>query len=132
MGKDFYDIIDDIFEIDKRYRQDAYAFVMEALSYTQKKFRNNKHVSGEEMLEGMKELLLNKFGPMTMTVLKYWGITTTEDFGNIVFTLVDNKILSKTENDDIEEFRNGYDFVEVFNKGYRKQLVKRISRMRSI
>ena len=132
MNKKFETIIEDICETDCRYREDAYVFVMEALAYTQKKFKRLKHVKGEEMLQGMREFLLNKYGPMTMAVLEHWGIKNTEDFGNIIFNLVENQVLSKTEDDNIEEFRNGYNFEEVFDSGYRKQLAKKISRMRSI
>lgn len=132
MAENIHVIIEAISTKDPRYSEDAYYFVMEALSYTQKKFKSSKHVSGEEMLEGMKELLIHKYGPMTMTVLEYWGITSTEDFGHIVFNLVENNVLSKTEEDDIGHFRNAYDFTEVFERGYRKQLAKKISRMRSI
>ena len=64
-------------------------------------------------------------------VLRHWGITSTEDFGSIVFNLVDNKILSKDSDDKVDSFQNGYDFHEVFDHGYRKQLEKRISRMRA-
>ena len=131
MNSEFEAIIEDIYEKDERYREDAYVFVMEALSFTQKKYKRSKHVKSDEMLQGMKELLLKKFGPMTLTVLKHWGIKNTEDFGNIVFNLVENRVLSKTEDDNIEEFRDGYDFGEVFESGYRKQLAKKISRMRS-
>lgn len=132
MNEEFETIVEEIYEKDSRYKEDAYVFVMEALAYTQKKFKRSKHVKGEEMLLGMKELLLNKFGPMTMPVLEHWGIKSTEDFGNIVFNLVENRVLSKTEDDSIEEFKNGYNFEEVFDSGYRKQLAKKISRMRSI
>lgn len=131
MNEEFEAIVEDISGRDLRYKDEAYFFVMEALSFTQKKFKRNKHVKGEEMLQGMRELLMSKFGPMTLTVLRHWGIKTTEDFGNIVFNLVENKVLSKTEDDSIEEFRDGYDFDEVFDSGYRKQLAKKISRMRS-
>ena len=132
MSQQFSSIIEEIYEKDPRYKMDAYAFVMEALSFTQKKLRSPKHVTGEEMLDGIRDLLLEKFGPMTMTVLNYWGIKNTEDIGHIVFNLVDNKILSKTEDDTLDNFRNAYDFEEVFYHGYRKQLAKKISRMRSI
>ncbi len=131
MNQEFNNILDFICDRDRRYKQDAYEFVMESLSFTQKKFRRSKHVSGMELLEGMRELLLNKFGPMTLTVLNHWGIESTEDFGHIVFNLVDNKVLSKSDEDNIESFRDGYDFEEVFQRGYRKQLEKKISRMRS-
>jgi uncharacterized repeat protein (TIGR04138 family) len=132
MNKNFEMIVEQIYEKDCRYREDAYVFVMEALAFTQKKFKRPKHVTGDEMLKGIRDLLLRKFGPMTRTVLEYWGIQNTEDFGNIVFNLVENQVLSKTEDDRIEEFQNGYDFEEVFESGYRKQLNKKISRMRSI
>ena len=131
MGNHFETIVEGIYEKDVRYKEDAYVFVMEALAYTQKKYKRTRHVKGEEMLQGMKELLLNKFGPMTIPVLEHWGIKSTEDFGNIVFNLVENRVLSKTEDDSIEEFRNGYDFGEVFDRGYRKQLARKISRMRA-
>src|SRR3989338_6346055 len=103
MGNHFETIVEGIYEKDVRYKEDAYVFVMEALAYTQKKYKRTRHVKGEEMLQGMKELLLNKFGPMTIPVLEHWGIKSTEDFGNIVFNLVENRELSKTEDDSIEE-----------------------------
>jgi len=131
MSNEFETIVEEIYEKDARYKEDAYVFVMEALAYTQKKYKRTKHVKGEEMLQGMKELLLKKFGPMTIMVLEHWGIKSTEDFGNIVFNLVENRVLSKTDDDSIEEFRDGYDFGEVFDSGYRRQLAKKISRMRS-
>ncbi len=132
MNRKFDNIIENICEKDRRYKADAYDFVMEALSYTQKKFRRPKHVTGAELLDGMKELLMERYGPMALSVLHHWGIGTTEDFGHIVFNLVENKILSKSENDNIESFRQGYDFEEVFQRGYLKRLEKRISRMRVV
>ena len=88
MNQELDNILDVICEKDPRYKQDAYAFVMEALNYTQKKFRRPKHVSGRELLEGIKELLADKFGAMSTSVLTYWGIKTTEDFGHIVLVLI--------------------------------------------
>ena len=131
MNQEFNNILDVICAQDPRYKQDAYEFVMEALTYTQKKYSRCKHVTGTELLEGMKELLLNKYGPMTLSVLQYWGIEKTEDFGHIVFNLVENKVLSKSAEDDIEHFRDGYDFKEAFHADYRRQLEKKISRMRT-
>ena len=132
MSQDFEAIIEELTENNPRYHEDAYEFVMEALQYTQKKFKSVAHVSGEEMLEGMRDLLLKQYGPMARTVLQYWGIKGTEDFGQIVFDLVERKVLSKTEKDSIDSFRNAYDFAEVFDNGYRKELAKKIKKMRSI
>ena len=130
MNEQFYSIVFDICATDNRYHPEAYEFVMEALSYSQKKFKKPKHVTGIELLQGIKGLLLQKFGPMALSVLKYWGVKATDDFGNIVFNLVEHRILSKDAQDHYESFKNAYDFEEVFNKGYRKQLAKRLKTMR--
>jgi len=132
MNREFDDILDEITDRDMRYKSEAYEFIMESLTYTQKKFKASRHVSGEEILEGIRELLINQFGPMALTVLTYWGVKSTEDIGNIVFNLVDNQVLSKTDNDTRESFRNAYSFEEVFKAGYRKKLHKKLGRMRSI
>lgn len=130
MDEEFYSIINAICSQDHRYYPEAYTFVMEALSFSQKKFKKTKHISGEELLVGIRALLLKNFGPMTLIVLKHWGIKATDDFGNIVFNLVENKILVKDIHDHYDSFKNAYDFEEVFDKGYRKQLAKRLKTMR--
>jgi len=130
MNQSLDDILESISEKDTRYKPEAYEFVLEALSFTQKKYKKSRHVTGKELLEGIKVLLMKDFGPMTMTVLDFWGIQSTEDFGNIVFNLVKGKVLSKTEEDKIETFKNVFDFEAVFDKGYRQGVEKKISRMR--
>jgi len=130
MDEEFYSIISTIYNQDPRYYPEAYEFVMEALNFSQKKFKKSKHISGEELLIGINALLLKKFGPMTMTVLGHWGIKATDDFGNIVYNLVENKVLAKDTRDQYDSFKNAYDFDEVFNKGYRKQLARRLKSMR--
>ena len=130
MDEEFFSIISNITTQDSRYSPEAYEFVMEALGFSQAKFKKSKHISGEELLAGIRSLLLKKYGPMTMTVLKHWGINTTDDFGNIVFNLVEYKVLAKDAQDHYDSFKNAYDFDEVFNKDYRKQLAKRLKTMR--
>lgn len=130
MKQRVHKVLNQICEDDPRYSPDAYAFILDALSYTQKKFKRVKHVTGKELLEGIKVLLMNQFGPMALTVLKHWGIESTADIGNIVFNLVERKVLSKTEEDTIENFENVYDLTMVFDKGYREKLAAKISRMR--
>lgn len=130
MNEEFGNIVLDLYDKDSRYHPDSYEFVMEALHFTQRKFKKEKHVTGPELLQGIKQVLLRKFGPLTRTVLKYWGIKQTEDFGNIVFNLVEYRILSKNEQDHYESFKNAYDFDEVFDQGYRKQLARRLKTMR--
>lgn len=128
----FEKILETIQDKDLRYSEDAYVFAMDALKYARKKFKLRYHVSGEQLLEAMRQLLIKEYGPMALTVLKHWGIKTTEDFGNIVFNLVESKVLTKTEDDNRDAFRNAFDLEEIFGSGYRQQLDKKISRMRSL
>jgi uncharacterized repeat protein (TIGR04138 family) len=95
---------------------------MQALSFTQKKMEKEGHVSGKELLEGIREFALQQYGPMTKTLLNHWGITKTADFGNIVFNMIENKLLSKTESDSIEDFKDVFDF-EVAFKHILKDIV---------
>jgi uncharacterized repeat protein (TIGR04138 family) len=130
MDEEFYSIISTICGQDSRYYPEAYEFVMEALNFSQKKFKKSKHISGEELLAGIRALLLKKFGPMAMPVLQHWGIKSTDDFGNIVYNLVENQVLAKDSHDHYDSFKNAYDFGEVFINGYRKQLARRLKTMR--
>jgi len=116
---DLLKVVQEIVARDSRYKVEAYDFVMDALNYTQSKLDKPRHVSGQELLEGIREYGLKLFGLMTRTVFQEWGVEKTEDFGNIVFNLVDRGLLAKTEKDSIEDFKNGYDFKEVFDKGYK-------------
>lgn len=108
-----------IVEKDPRYAVEAYLFVLAALPVAQKLFRRKRHVSGQELLEGIKVLARDEFGLLAKTVLHSWGVRTTDDFGHIVFNLVNAGILTKTEDDRIEDFHSVYDFDDVFVRGYR-------------
>lgn len=108
---------------DLRYRRDAYVFVREALDFTQKLIsRENqekvRHVTGQELLDGIRQFALKEFGPMAATVLEEWGITSCPDFGEIVFNMVDVGLLARTEKDQREDFQNGYDFTTAFRKPF--------------
>jgi uncharacterized repeat protein (TIGR04138 family) len=111
-----------IFSRDKRYNPEAYTFVMNALSYTIKKLKRKGHISGEELLNGIREYALREFGPMARTVLEHWGISKTDDFGEIVFNMIDAGILGKTEKDSKKDFANRFDFKEAFDKGCKYTL----------
>jgi uncharacterized repeat protein (TIGR04138 family) len=108
---------------DPRYHRDAYLFLREALDYTQKAIiKENRgqlrHVSGQELLGGIREFALSQFGPMAMTVLEEWGIRNCQDFGEIVFNMVESSLLAKTDKDSREDFKEGYDFYDAFRKPY--------------
>ena len=118
-AEDFLQALEKIIAKDSRYKAEAYNFVMSALNYTQAKLKEHRHVTGQELLGGIREYGLEQFGPLTRTVFEYWGVKETEDFGNIVFNLVGANLLGKTDGDSIENFKNGYDFKAVFDKDYR-------------
>ncbi len=80
------------------------------------------HVSGPELLEGVRMLALQEFGLMARTVFRMWGIARTDDFGDMVFNLVEAELLSKTPGDRREDFCNVYDLDEALVNGYRVQL----------
>jgi uncharacterized repeat protein (TIGR04138 family) len=109
---------------DPRYPVDAYLFVLEALFYTRKKVKAETHVTGQELLDGIKDLALERYGPLAKMVFEHWGIRETIDFGNIVFNMVNCGLLGKTEQDRIEDFFNGYDFEKVFVRDYKPVLKK--------
>ena len=69
------------------------------------------------MLEGQDALA--RWGLMAGAVLRRWGITSTMDFGRIVFVMIENGMLQKTDDDTIEDFRNVYDFRTAFEAKYR-------------
>ena len=108
-----------------RYRRDAYLFVRDALDFTQKaaarERREGLHVTGQELLAGVRDYALAQFGPMAITVLDDWGITRCEDFGEIVFNVVEAGLFPKTDKDSREDFQNGYNFEEAFRKPFLPQ-----------
>jgi len=108
------DLLAPILESDKRYTAEAYLFVREGLDHTVRQLDKPRHVSGQELLEGLREYALCEYGPVTKRVLSEWGINTCIDFGNIVFNLVNEGLLGKTDHDSIEDFLGGYDFTEAF------------------
>lgn len=120
----FSEAVESIVTIDNRYDADAYSFVRDALDFTLKLRKKNakdetaRHVSGQELLEGVRQFALKEFGPMTLTVFEYWRIGKTDDIGEIVFNLINVGIFGKNDRDNIDDFKNGYDFHEAFVKPF--------------
>ena len=108
-------------ELCDSYKPEAYAFVMEALDFTIKKLEKPRHISGKELLEGVRQYALKQFGPMARIVFEYWGVFKTGDFGHIVFDLIEVGLLRKCDEDSIEDFENCFDFKEAFDGKYQFQ-----------
>lgn len=100
---------------DERFSEAAIMFVYEGLGYTVKKLANEpRHVSGETLCEGLKKLALERWGRLAIMVLNSWGVKSTHDFGEIVYTLIKHKWMSAQPPDSIDDFNDVYDFKTVF------------------
>ena len=123
--KNFNEVVQLIRNDDSRYEAGAYVFVRHALDHTltiirkEEESDQHRHVSGQELCEGIRSYALEQYGPMTRMLLESWGIHKTEDFGQIVFNLVEYGIFGKTENDSIEDFEKVFDFESVFDDPFR-------------
>jgi uncharacterized repeat protein (TIGR04138 family) len=119
----FAEALDSIVASDPRYQRDAYVFLRDSLDFTTKQQKKAKgatvrHVTGPELLGGVRQYALKEFGPLVRTVFDSWGIHSCEDIGNMVFNLIGAGIFGKTEEDSIEDFKNVYDFEEAFVKPF--------------
>ena len=120
---DFEETLEKMVLRDRRYDRNAYLFVREGLDYTQKMVEKKpkeelRHVSGQELLNGIRNYALDQFGPMAQMVLDQWGIRTCEDFGELVFNMIECNLLAKTSRDSRDDFKNGYDFFEAFRRPF--------------
>lgn len=106
-------------EEDGRFALEAYLFVYDALPVAQKLHGRERHVSGRELLDGIRVLAQERYGRMAKLVLNSWGVKATDDFGAIVFNLVNSGLMSKTEEDKVEEFHSVYDFDRAFVDSYQ-------------
>ncbi len=109
---------------DRRYQADGYQFLREALDHTLKSIRKDeliehRHVSGPELLEGLVEYGVSKYGPMSVAVLESWGIREGEDVGAMVFNLIEAGAFGKSEEDTEEDFSGVLDLREALLAPYR-------------
>jgi len=113
---------------DGRYAPEAYLFLYGSLDHAVRlagrddKEGTERHVTGRELLLGMREHAVEQFGPLAGAVWRAWGIRETLDWGRIVFLLVDEGMLNRQDSDSIEDFRDGFDFEEAFVKSYKTRL----------
>lgn len=112
-----------------QYPAEAYEFIQRGLSYTVQKLHGTdpdpracRHVSGQQLCDGLREYALTQWGLLARTVLRQWDIHSTLDFGRIVFSLIEAGQMQKTHEDCLDDFRNVYDFKSAFEAGYRIQM----------
>ncbi len=98
------------------YPPEAYFFTMDALNRIAENLTVRRHLSGPELLKGIVWLAHERFGRMAVNVFDQWGISHTKDFGVIVHHLIDEGILSKTEDDDLKDFEDVFDLLEALEE----------------
>lgn len=91
---------------DDRYSLAAYAFVLNGLEFHLARIGEKRHVTGQEFARGLIEFAKKQFGPIAEDVLLRWGIHATDDFGYIVYNLIDIGLMSRRESDRVEDFFN--------------------------
>ena len=109
-----------------KFHPDAYRFVFEALQYSQEHMKKDSleadeesaHISGPELLTGVRELGLKKFGMLAKAVFQFWGVRSTDDFGRIVFELIECGEMRKTDRDQLTDFFGVYDFDQSLVRDY--------------
>lgn len=126
-NRDFNEVVRAIRKDDPRYARGAYYFLRQALDYSMKtlhedgQLEQGHHLSGQQLLEGIRVYAIEQYGPMARSVLESWGVLACRDFGNIVFNLVACRVLGKTENDSPDDFNDGYEFGAAFDSPFRPE-----------
>lgn len=126
---EFAQVVDQIRKEDPRFDRRAYFFLRNGLDHTvreikkrdQSRMQKSQHVSGPELLEGLRDYALEQFGPMARTVLNEWGVRRCSDFGDLVFNLIEYNVFSKTQEDRREDFSDIYNFEEAFDRPFQPQ-----------
>lgn len=122
-------LLQDLCRRDTRYPLQAYEFVYAALGYVQEEMikkepakEGPRHVTGQQLAIGCRDLALQEYGMMASVVLKSWNITETADIGEMVYNLIGIGLMTRTETDRKEDFHNVYDMQKVFAESFQFQL----------
>ena len=106
-----------------RYDGHAYFFLKESLDFTLKRVMEEtggkgRHVSGKELLEGFRDLAIEQFGPMAVTLMDEWGVKEGRDVGNMVFQLIEEQVFGRQESDKPEDFDGVFDFQKALREPF--------------
>lgn len=86
---------------------------------------DSRHITGQQLCIGLREYAIQRYGMLAPVVLRHWNVLRTEDFGRIVYRLIDVGLMSRTPDDSLTDFAGVYEFDEVFGAA---QLAARVGR----
>jgi len=111
-------IMDRIRLREPRFHEQAYLFVLAALEYCQTRLTERRHIAGRELAAACRELALERYGVMARPVLEFWGVRSTADIGDMVFTLVELGLLISAPSDNRDDFQGVFEFDQAFEREY--------------
>ncbi|MGA0134482.1 MAG: Minf_1886 family protein [Opitutales bacterium] len=126
---DIDSVIKEIVARDPRYAPQAYDLVRAALDHAQKvvhgepkkgKSKDNRHVTGQQLVEGFRSHVLEAYGPVSYQLLRNWGLRRSIDVGHIVFNLIEAKLFGSSPEDKLSDFEGVIDFKEAFQRPFVK------------
>ncbi len=125
MPNEFHQKLSQIIRSDARFRPQAYQFLFQGLDHTitqlglaARPAREERHVSGQQLCDGIRDLALRRFGYLAGTVFELWGVTRTDDWGAIVFNLVDASLMSKNDADSPADFHELHEYGDALELAY--------------
>jgi uncharacterized repeat protein (TIGR04138 family) len=101
-----------------RFHEQAYLFVLAALEFQQSRLPSRRHIDGRELAQAVRDLALDRFGVTARLVLEHWGVRSTADLGDIVFTMVELGLLMSQPSDSKEDFSGVFEFDDAFEAAY--------------
>ena len=107
-----------------QYNERGYLFVLATIEYLQSRLEARRHVTGTELAWACRDFAREQFGLLAPHVLAHWGISRTEDFGRIVFTLLEVGLLVTQPCDAESDFEAVFDFADAFGEVYPWQGVR--------
>lgn len=114
---EFPEMLRAIREKDPRFTAEAYAFTFQGLDYTMHEMKGKRqHVTGQDLLEGIRRLAAKEFGRLAPMVFRAWGVRASKDFGDIVYNLIEAGVMSRRDEDRKEDFEGGWDLSTAFDK----------------
>jgi uncharacterized repeat protein (TIGR04138 family) len=118
-----------IWKEDGRFAFEAFQFLYDALDHAvrlagkqEEQQTEKRHVTGQELLEGMRVRALELFGPLAAHVWRSWGVENTKDWGRIVFLLIDHGLMNRQDSDSVEDFADVFDLDQAFVESYQPTL----------